>query len=649
MNWFRASSPPWLIITLSTLAAGTISTFALMLKEPVAIIISSGLGALGGSAATQSRKQQQAITKADQAREKNTIKAELKGEKFQHQAMYPITSPPGLVTPPSANRNITPFQANTAHLKTVILFDIENLTEGYKNRNGHIYRVSIREILEQIKAVEMVGEIVGQYAYADWSNSALKTIRQEISQLGIKPEQFINFEHDIKKNATDIQLSVDAIHLVHQNPIIGCVVIVSGDGGFASLAEKLRWYGKILVGCAYENSASKKLQAMCHHFVQIPYPVEQRPQETLRTSDATHPPTPARPILRHQLRTRQPAETVTNLPSDIQDTTDKIADLELPPPAPLSDPNSTASTSKPETALKHRRKRKRTSTKTSELPNISPTPSPRKAMVAFAEGLVSQLTPITANSPIEAAQKIQELLNAYFYLSPKSQTFQTEGIVPSLLEPVIRALIPNLTQVFLPIGIIRFNEYLRFACQGAEFCLARAGQDVKLCLRTQIPESFTIDPDVAPKPLHAPETYRQILATDFGKLFNDNNYIFKESLPSASMLEDVGLALIELKPCNQDMADLVDKLVEQTGLQRSQNVVRQCLLVFHTAGVVTIELTESGMRHISLTPGIKSRQDLHQALLNTLQAKLTPILATISETINQDVLASLLFSLEPLS
>ncbi|MDS3859500.1 NYN domain-containing protein [Thermosynechococcaceae cyanobacterium BACA0444] len=635
MNLFRSPTQSWLIITLSTLAAGTISTLALTLKDPVAIIFSSGLGALGSSAITQSRKQEESTPKDRPS-----------------QATDPNGIEPGRVTLVHGNPvapEIPPQQGTISKLKTVILFDIENLTEGYKNRNGHIYRVSIKDILDRITAVEIVGEIVGQYAYADWSNDALKSIRQQISQLGIKPEQFINFEHDIKKNATDIQLSVDAIHLVHQNPIIECVVIVSGDGGFASLAEKLRWYGKVLVGCAYDNSASKKLQAMCHHFIQIPYPVDQRQRNPVSPNGEVLSSSPPRPILRSQNRTSEAAaETITNLSPDSQEAPPKTADLELPPlpPTPLNGTNLTDPTGDPQLPLKPRRRRKRTGAKTSEPSNASPTPSSRKAMVVFADGLVAQLSPLTSREPIEAARKIQELLNAYFYLSPKSQTFQAEGIFPSLVEPIIYAIIPHLKQIFLPLGIVRFNEYLRFACQDSEFCLARAGNCLKLFCRSYIPEPFSLEPDVIPKPLHHPDTYRQILATDFGELFNTNGDLFQENLPSASILAIIGQALLELRPSHQDMNTFLHQIQLPPDLQASDNEIRRSLYVWRAAGVLKIDAELPNIRLISLSSEINSRFDLHQALLNTLHAKLTAILATISETINGEVLDSLLFSLE---
>ncbi|AFY59979.1 NYN domain-containing protein [Synechococcus sp. PCC 6312] len=673
MNLFRSPTQSWLIITLSTLAAGTISTLALTLKDPVAIILSSGLGALGGSAVTQSRKQQDSTTKADPAQEKDTLRVDLAvlqsqlqalGHTYQQtqtqllktqqqelskihstlaarmdeiQAMLPVVSSPRLVALPSLNRDTISLSTNSGKLKTVILFDIENLTEGYKNRNGHISRVSIKDILEQIKSVEIVGEIVGQYAYADWSNSALKPIRQEISQLGIKPEQFINFEHDIKKNATDIQLSVDAIHLVQQNPIVSCVVIVSGDGGFASLAEKLRWYGKLLVGCAYDNSASKKLQAMCHHFIQIPYPVDNRKQALSGTLGETQPSATPRPILRSQVLPDSPTPAMP----EVSVTAADVAEEESTPPPPLNPTDS-------DPANRRRRRRKRP---TSELPqpqNSNTVMSPRKAMLEFADGLASKISPLTSVDPIEAAKKIQEILNAYFYASPKSAAFQTEGIFPSLVEPNIYVIIPNLKQIFLPLGIVRFNEYLRLSCRDSEFCLARAGNCLKLFLRADIPEPFTLEPDVLPKPLHDPETYRQILAADFGELVNPNGYQFKESLPSPSVLEKVGLELIQLRPLNVAMNDLVKKIMLVLDHQIIESEVRRALFVFRSAGVLHfgIDPVQPSERMVSLNPEINSPSDLHQALLCALQAKLIPILTTVAETINQEMLASLLFSLE---
>ncbi len=161
----------------------------------------------------------------------------------------------------------TPSQS----FNTVVLYDIENLTLGSSNPQ---FPFSLEKITENIKRYNLVHKIAGQYAYADWSNSRLNRIRSDIQQLGIEPMQIFGFSS--QKNAADIQLVIDAVELIHSKPLLEVFAIVSGDGGFSCLAKKLHEYGKIVIGCAYENHTNRLLPAVCDYFVRLPDPLKHK-------------------------------------------------------------------------------------------------------------------------------------------------------------------------------------------------------------------------------------------------------------------------------------------------------------------------------------------------------------------------------------
>ncbi|MEJ2669211.1 MAG: NYN domain-containing protein, partial [Gammaproteobacteria bacterium] len=162
---------------------------------------------------------------------------------------------------------------------TVILYDIENLLKGYNFSQQMAAKLSLEEIVSAIKQTERLGQIAVQRAYANWSDPRLAIMRGEINELGIDPIQVFGFSRDQKKNAADIQLAIDAIDLAHVRPAIQVFVIVSGDGGFASLAKKLHEYGKTVIGCAYQRATNKIFQAVCDDFVWISDPEEGEHQE----------------------------------------------------------------------------------------------------------------------------------------------------------------------------------------------------------------------------------------------------------------------------------------------------------------------------------------------------------------------------------
>lgn len=169
-----------------------------------------------------------------------------------------------------------------SRFNTAILYDIENLTKGYSFSRDFIKELSLKQIYRQILDLDMVERISLQRAYADWSDSRLSLLKGEINELGIDPIQIFGFARYHKKNAADIQLVVDAMDITMSRPHIEVYVIVSGDGGFASLAKKLHEYGKQVIGCAYENAANDILKSVCDYFIKLEAPKED-PLEDITT------------------------------------------------------------------------------------------------------------------------------------------------------------------------------------------------------------------------------------------------------------------------------------------------------------------------------------------------------------------------------
>jgi len=147
-----------------------------------------------------------------------------------------------------------------------ILFDIENILGGYSFK--YLYDISLKDIIKDLhqKGYE---NIAIQRAYADWSNIKLNLIKWDIAKLGIEPIQMYGFSKGATKNASDIQLVIDALEILHTKPFIETFIIVSGDGGFTSLAKKLSEYGKKVVGLALKNSTNDVFKSVCDEFIYI--------------------------------------------------------------------------------------------------------------------------------------------------------------------------------------------------------------------------------------------------------------------------------------------------------------------------------------------------------------------------------------------
>lgn len=157
---------------------------------------------------------------------------------------------------------------------TAIFYDVENLTQGNNFSKNFIQNFSLKPIYQQILDLPIVDHIALQRAYGNWSDARLSVLRGEINELGIDPIQIFGFARHHIKNAADIQLAVDAMDITLTRSHIDVYVIVSGDGGFASLAKKLHEYGRQVVGCAYGTATNDILRSVCDAFVELPSPYE---------------------------------------------------------------------------------------------------------------------------------------------------------------------------------------------------------------------------------------------------------------------------------------------------------------------------------------------------------------------------------------
>ncbi|MEM4326298.1 MAG: NYN domain-containing protein [Candidatus Pacearchaeota archaeon] len=162
----------------------------------------------------------------------------------------------------------------TMKFNTAIFYDIENLLKGYGFGQRIIQGLSLKEIFKQIQGTNAIGKVAIQRAYANWSDVRLGFMKNELLELGIEPIQVFGFSYSGSKNVADIQLAVEVTDLIHTHPSLEIFVIVSGDGGYASLAKKLHEYGKTVIGCAYQKATNKVFAAVCDHFVWINDPEE---------------------------------------------------------------------------------------------------------------------------------------------------------------------------------------------------------------------------------------------------------------------------------------------------------------------------------------------------------------------------------------
>lgn len=113
--------------------------------------------------------------------------------------------------------------------------------------------------------VQKHGAVALKWVYADWTNTCNKSWEDVLELTASRPKQQF---HYTKKDDADHALIMDAIELINNNKRINAVCLVTSDGGFASLAQRVREYGiySMVIG---EKKSPKRLIRACENFVDI--------------------------------------------------------------------------------------------------------------------------------------------------------------------------------------------------------------------------------------------------------------------------------------------------------------------------------------------------------------------------------------------
>lgn len=103
-------------------------------------------------------------------------------------------------------------------------------------------------------------------AYADWRDLRFGQYEQALAENGIDLVQLGRFTPGGHKNAADIRLAVDAMETLIAHSDIGVFVLVTGDSDFTPLVQKLREFGKHVIGIGTEASTSARLASVCSEY-----------------------------------------------------------------------------------------------------------------------------------------------------------------------------------------------------------------------------------------------------------------------------------------------------------------------------------------------------------------------------------------------
>lgn len=174
-----------------------------------------------------------------------------------------------------------------------ILIDYENLALSLREVGSH-QPADLAPVLEFIKKRSNDYSFGVMRAYADWRHFSRDQIA--LKKLGIETIQ--STSHRIQgKNATDIQMAVEATDLHHRHPELQVFVLVTGDSDFNPLVDLLHQSKRTIIGIGVEGAVSKHLVKVCDEYVLYNSLLDTNaPQKDKRRSGK-----PQKPVISHDL------------------------------------------------------------------------------------------------------------------------------------------------------------------------------------------------------------------------------------------------------------------------------------------------------------------------------------------------------------
>lgn len=153
---------------------------------------------------------------------------------------------------------------NEPDQQVAIFFDFENLVLGAQrelpDRGTDAVPAAALKALCQERGRARI-----RRAYADWGMPAFAPYQEALALNGIDLIQVKRFGMQ-QKNAADIRMAVDAMETLITQPEISTFLLVAGDGDYTPLVQRLREYGKRVIGVGTQASASPRLVAVCSEY-----------------------------------------------------------------------------------------------------------------------------------------------------------------------------------------------------------------------------------------------------------------------------------------------------------------------------------------------------------------------------------------------
>ncbi len=172
-----------------------------------------------------------------------------------------------------------------------VFIDYENVYWSMKNNYMLVPQAGrLVDLVKQEAGKE--GQVVMALAYADFDQAEFKGLQTELQRKSVEPRHVFSksVTESIRKNAADIELSLDALELMYTRDDIDTYILVCGDRDLIQLIRKLHTRNKRVVVFGVSRTTSNDLVMFADSFTQIEgllgiAPVKAAPTQTGTRTD----------------------------------------------------------------------------------------------------------------------------------------------------------------------------------------------------------------------------------------------------------------------------------------------------------------------------------------------------------------------------
>jgi len=169
-----------------------------------------------------------------------------------------------------------------------VLIDYENVHWSIKNTYG--FSPEPGRLVEGLRSqAQRHGDVVLMLAYADFDHAEFKGLQTELQRKSVEPRHVysLSSEEGRRKNAADIELSLDALELVYTREDIDHFVLVCGDRDMIQIIKKLHTRRKKVFIVGVERTTSKDLRQFADDYSTVETILGIDAQATIGEASAT--------------------------------------------------------------------------------------------------------------------------------------------------------------------------------------------------------------------------------------------------------------------------------------------------------------------------------------------------------------------------